>query len=156
MYYVMVLGLTVALPLVSTMIELAVGGSGASLLAVAGKWWVFWGIGGRLLVAGISQVLRPGFTVHNILGYDDEGATHVVQELGYANVAIGAAGILSLPFPVLAPGAAIVGGLFMALAGIRHVTKSGKEARELVATVTDLLVGAIALAYGLGSVLGWL
>ena len=53
-YFIVVIGQTVVLPVVSGIIELvAVGGDP---VLVFGKWWVFWGVGTRLLSAGIAQV----------------------------------------------------------------------------------------------------
>jgi len=33
------------------------------LILLIGRWFVFWGIGVRLGLAGMRQVLQPGFTV---------------------------------------------------------------------------------------------
>lgn len=51
-------------------------------LVVFGIWWAFWGVGIRLLVAGISQLVNPGRTAQGILGGKDAGAELVVHELG--------------------------------------------------------------------------
>jgi hypothetical protein len=150
MYLVMVLGLTLVAPLVSVIIELVMSGPTDAIL-VAGKWFTFWGLGVRLFTAGISQTVRPDFTARTILGEVSGGTatapTLLVQELGFANIGIGLIGILSLPFPDWALPAALAGGLFLGLAGVRHIAKSTKNAKEWLATVSDLLVSAIALVF---------
>ncbi|WP_136625638.1 hypothetical protein [Mycobacterium innocens] len=78
---------TLILPLVSGGIQLAVAGGNPAV--VFGLWWAFWGVGTRLLVAGISQLTNPGRTARGILGIEDAGAEQVVHELGYANLSIG-------------------------------------------------------------------
>jgi hypothetical protein len=152
MYLVMVLGLTVVAPLVSVAIELLVSGPSDAIL-VTGKWFTFWGVGVRLFTAGISQTARPGFTARNILGggETDKGSNLIVQELGFANVAIGLVGILSLSLADWAVPAALTGGVFLGLAGVRHIAKHTKNTKEWLATVSDLLVAAVALAFVLYS-----
>jgi hypothetical protein len=146
MYLIVVIVLTVVAPLVSTLIHAGAQGWDVDLLALAGMWWVFWGVGIRLLSAGLSQAMRPGFTLKNILGHDDPGAGHIVQELGFANIGMGVAGILSLFFPSWMPAAATAGGLFLLIAGLRHIVKPGKNIKETIATITDLIVAVIVLA----------
>ena len=64
-YFIVVIAQTIVLPLVSGTWELfAVGGDP---VLVYGKWWVFWGVGTRLLLAGIVQVSGGGPTAE-ILG----------------------------------------------------------------------------------------
>lgn len=72
-YAVVVIAQTIVLPIVSGAVELAVAG-GDPLLVFA-KWWVFWGVGTRLLLAGLTQVSGKGATTR-ILG----GTTPSVQE----------------------------------------------------------------------------
>jgi hypothetical protein len=153
MYIVVVLLQTLVLPLVCGGIHLVVAGGNA--LVVLGIWWAFWGVGTRLLVAGISQIMNPGRTAKGILGAKDPAAEQVVQELGYANLAMGVVGLAT----AFAPGWGIVGSLpgavFLGLAGLRHVAKSGKNRDETVATWTDLLV-LVMVGLGVGAKLAGL
>ena len=147
MYLVMVLGLMVVAPVVSIVIELAAGGSGDVVL-LAGKWFTFWAVGVRLFAAGLSQSLRPDFTAQTILGGGtDRAANQIVQELGFANLAFGVLGILSLPLGGWVVPAATAGGLFLGLAGIRHIVKPHKNGKEWIATLTDLLVFVVLLVF---------
>ncbi|WP_159709171.1 DUF6790 family protein [Arthrobacter sp. 18067] len=149
-YFILVIAQTVALPIIAGSIELAVSGGDAVL--VLGKWWVFWGVGTRLLVAGVAQVSGKGPTAA-ILGASIPTVQEkqLTRELGMANVGMGLAGLLAL-VPAWALPAGFAGGVFLFVAGITHVPKKNKNAKETLATWTDLLVGAavIVLAvYGL-------
>lgn len=140
MYILLVLLQTLVLPIISGVIELVLAPSDPVL--VFGRWFLFWGVGTRLLVAGASQVTRPQFTVQNILGSPNDGAAQIAQELGFANLSFGALGILGAVVPGWAIPAAIAGGLFLGLAGFRHLPKKHPNAKESVATWTDLLIFA--------------
>jgi hypothetical protein len=149
MYLVMILGLMIVAPVVSIVSEYSAGGGAGDLLLLAGKWFVFWAVGIRLFTAGLSQSFRPEFTAGNILGARsaDRSVLQIVQELGFANLGFGLIGILSLPFGGWIVPAAVAGGLFLGLAGIRHVAKPGKNTKEWIATLTDLLVFAVLAVF---------
>ncbi|HWM16167.1 MAG TPA: hypothetical protein VNP97_06215 [Microbacterium sp.] len=155
MYVVVILLLTVVAPLVSGIIAGSATGWAGGPLYVFGMSWVFWGLGIRLLAAGISQIVRPQFTSEKILNIDAPGATQVVQELGFMNFAVGLAGVISQSVPAWAPAIGLAGGGFLLLAGLRHVVKKDKNVREWTACLTDILVGVIGVAFGVGSLLGF-
>ncbi|MFF9563919.1 hypothetical protein ACF1AJ_11265 [Leifsonia sp. NPDC014704] len=145
-YFILVIAQTVVLPIISATIELLVVG-GDPVLAL-GKWWVFWGVGTRLFVAGIVQVSGNGPTAA-ILGAPTPSVQEkqLARELGTANIGMGAAGLLALvPGWSLPAGAA--GGIFLLIAGAMHVAKKNKGAQENLATWTDLLVGAVIILFG--------
>jgi len=139
----MILLLLVVGPIGATAIDVAT--TGHTLLEAATYWFVFFG-GARLLGAGISQALKPSFTVNNILGQKDPnpGANYMAQELGYANIGLGLLGVVS-PWFGWAPAGALAIGVFLVLAGLRHLAKHGKGAKEWVATITDLAFGVVLL-----------
>ncbi|MFN8517831.1 MAG: DUF6790 family protein [Chloroflexota bacterium] len=139
MYVVVVLLQTLILPLGFGIGELAAQGGDA--VPVIGSWFLFWGVGTRLLLAGAHQVLRPEYTAEGIMGTASADATHLAQELGFANLCMGLAAVVAFTRPEWWLVGAIPGGLFLLLAGLRHVAKPGKGREELVATWTDLLVG---------------
>ena len=151
MYLIMVIGLMVVLPIVSIVVELVLSGGSADPVFVVGKWFLFWGAGIRLLIAGISQSIRPGFTAENILGSttSDSGVNQIVQELGFANLGFGLVATIGAWLSGWQVAAAIGPGLFLLLAGIRHLPKKGKNTKEWIATLTDLLVGAILVAFAI-------
>ena len=147
MYVVLVLAQTLGLPLLSGSQHLAI--HGGHPLVVYGTWWAFWGVGTRLTVAGVSQLVNPARTAQGILGLDDKGAEQVVHELGYANLSMGLIGLVAPFVGHWGLLGAVGGGIYLGLAGVRHVTKSGKNLEETVATWTDLLV---CVMVGLGVV----
>ncbi len=142
-YFILVIAQTVALPIISGTVELAVLGGDPVL--VFGKWWVFWGVGTRLLVAGIAQVSGKAPT-SAILGAAAPSVQEqqLTRELGMANGGMGLAGLLAL-VPGWALPAGLAGGIFLLIAGITHVSKRNKNAQEMLATWTDLLVGVIVV-----------
>ena len=140
-YFILVIAQTVAFPIISGIIELATVGGDPVL--VFGKWWVFWGVGTRLLVAGIVQVSGRGPTAA-ILGAAAPSIQErqLARELGMANVGMGLAGLLAL-VPGWALPAGFAGGVFLLIAGLMHVSKRNKNPREALATWTDLIVGVV-------------
>ncbi len=152
MYVVVVLLQTLILPLACGGLELAIQGGDPVL--VVGRWFLFWGVGTRLLLAGIVQVARPSFTARDILGADATGALHIVQELGFANIAMGTVAVIGAFVPDWWAAAAIPGGIFLGQAGLRHVAKPDKGLEERVATWTDLLVAAVMLVFVVRIVVG--
>ena len=141
MYIALVLLQTLILPVISGIIELIVAPSDP--VVVFGRWFLFWGVGTRLLVAGFSQVVRPQFTVQNILGSPNDGAAQIAQELGFANLSFGVLGIVGFFVAGWDVPAAIAGGLFLGLAGFRHLPKKHPNLKESVATWSDLLIFAV-------------
>ncbi|MET0861256.1 MAG: DUF6790 family protein [Microbacterium sp.] len=148
-YFIVVIAQTVVLPLVSGIIELAA--TGGDPIQVFGKWWVFWGVGTRLLLAGVVQVSGRGQTAA-ILGADKPSVqeTQLARELGTANIGMGLAGLLAL-VPGWALPAGLAGGVFLLLAGLMHVAKKGKNQKEAVATWTDLVVGVVVLIFAIAT-----
>lgn len=142
-YFILVIAQTLVLPVVSGIAELAVGGGDPVL--VFGKWWVFWGVGTRLLVAGIAQVSGKGPTTE-ILGASAPSIQEkqLARELGTANIGMGLAGLLAL-VPGWALPAGLAGGVFLLIAGVLHVAKKGKNPQETLATWTDLVVGVVVV-----------
>ena len=179
MYALLVILQTVVLPLVFGGVHLGVAGGNPAL--VFGVWFAFWGVGSRLIVAGISQLTNPRRTTQTILGAaadandadDADGPTatatgsatdtatdsatvQVVQELGLANLSLGAVALVSSLVPGWGLVGALPGAIYLGLAGIRHLGKRGKGTNELVATWTDLLVFVLVVGGVVAAALrGW-
>lgn len=96
MYLSTVALLMFILPTLSVLVETVANKNYSSLLLLIGKWFVFWAIGIRLFTAGIRQVIKPGLTAEGILGIKDKTSWKIVRELGFANISIGLAGIISI------------------------------------------------------------
>jgi hypothetical protein len=147
MYLAIVLLLMGILPVVSIVIELAVLHGSAELLLLIGKWFVFWSVGVRLLLAGLRQAIDPKFTAETIFAVRETAALTLVQELGFGNIAIGLLGVLTIVEREWTVPAAITGGVFYGLAGVKHLVKGGRNATETIAMVSDLVIFAVLAGY---------
>lgn len=115
----------------------------AQLLDLIGLWFVFWGVGARLGLAGARQILRPEFTARDIFGLTGSGALVIVRELGFANLAIGIVALLTLLYPAFVLPAAIYAAIFYAAAGVMHVMEAKRGLNENIAMVSDLFMALV-------------
>jgi hypothetical protein len=145
MHYVMIAVLMVIAPLVSILIEATVSHPSDWPLLI-GKWFIFWGVGVRLLSAGIKQVTDPAFTA-GILGIKSKDARIVIRELGFANAAIGTVALVSVFNPAWLVPAAIAGAIFYGAAGFQHLFKARESAAENVALVSDLFMFVVSVGF---------
>lgn len=127
----------------------------ASIIPIAGKWFVFWIVGIRLVTAGLSQVFTPKRTAA-ILGIDPSQSGTVVRELGFSNLAVGVLGLATLWWSEWRGAAALVGGLFFFFAGIQHIARNLRKdvertKWEKLALISDVYAALILLGY-----FGWL
>jgi hypothetical protein len=95
------------------------------------------GVGVRLFLAGIRQVLQPSFTAVEIFEIHEPKALKIVRELGSANLSMGFLGLCSLWHKEWLIPATIVGGLYYGLAGLGHVPQPRKNAKEYTAMISD-------------------
>jgi hypothetical protein len=136
----------IVLPIDANVIDL-VTTPDANLVFLIGKWFVFFAIGARLFVAGIRQVTGPQFTAQTIFGIKDPAAEKPVTEIGFGNLSMGLIALLTIVFPSWLVPAAIAGGLYLGLAGLKHVANAGKNRTETIAMVTDLIMFAIIVIW---------
>ena len=147
MYLTAVVLLMAVLPIASILAEAILARGGADVPWLIGKWFVFWSVGVRLMLAGLRQVFNPKFTAETIFGLKDEAALTIVRELGFGNLSIGLLGLVSLPNPNWTVPAAVAGGLFYGLAGIEHLRHGELNAKETVAMISDLFICAILASF---------
>jgi hypothetical protein len=121
--------------------------SAAPLILLLGKWFVFWGVGVRLLLAGLRQLFQPRFTAEEVLGIRGAEALLLVQELGAANLATGLVGIASVARPGFVLPVAIIAAVFYGIAGIRDAMADGRTGNQNVAMVSDLFMSLILAVY---------
>lgn len=151
MYIYIVVALLFVLPAVCTLFEIMLGAS--DIIAIAGKWLVFWAVGIRLFAAGLKQASDPSFTAQSIFGLSDERSYPIVREVGFGNLSMGTLGILSLVMPSWTVPAALVGGLYYLLAGWGHMARKERNSLEQTALITDFLAGGLLLAFVAASLL---
>ena len=147
MYLATVLLLMGILPIGSVLLERLAFGSAVPLIFLAGKWFVFWGVGLRLVLAGLRQFFQPGFTAREIFDIKADEALPLVRELGVANFATGVVAVLSLWVPAFVLPVAISAGIFYGVAGMRHVAAHARSRNETIAMVSDLFIFAVLLVY---------
>jgi hypothetical protein len=153
MIYALVVILTMfALPSACVAVELLSGHG--SVIWLIGKWFVFWAVGARLLLAGLRQYFQPGFTSRDILGIESPDAFVLVRELGGANVAAGIVGLASFVVPTFVLPAAIGAAIFYAVAGVEHARQEHRGGKESLAMVSDLFVAAILALFVLAELAG--
>jgi hypothetical protein len=147
LYFLFVVLLMFVLPVASTAVDALWFNGGATLTFLIGKWFVFWTAGVRLLLAGIRQAGQPRFTAESIFGVKDPAANAVVREIGFANLSMGALGLVSLAQPAWVVPAAIAGGLYYGLAGVGHMLRSNRNFNEQTALVTDLMIFVVLAVF---------
>jgi len=143
----MIILLMLVLPIASVVVEIVLYKSPAATMLLIGKWFVFWAMGVRLFTAGLRQAIRPRFTAEAILGIQGTEQFILVQELGFANLSMGALGMVTLlngnwVFP-----AALVGCLFIGLAGIRHLFSKSRNLLENSAMLSNLAIAGLLCVY---------
>jgi hypothetical protein len=141
------------LPLASMLAEAAVDAGAPFTGERAGMWFLFWGIGIRLLTAGIRQALNPAFTAREIFKITGDESLALVRELGFSNLCLGLTGTLALFLPAWRMPAACAGGLYMGIAGIQHLFKKPSNANEITAMVSDVFIFLLMSAYVLWAAL---
>jgi hypothetical protein len=146
-YIAAIIALALVLPFGSALLEALCRHSDLSFLALCGKWFAFWAAGMRLFLAGLRQTMRPQFTAREIFALESREALPVVRELGFANLAMGAVGLLSLPLPGLRFGAALIAGFFYAFAGVQHALAGQRSPKRNIAMLTDILIAIVLLVY---------
>jgi hypothetical protein len=145
MYLAMVIGTMLVFPLASIVLEGFAYDHAVFEAALVGKWFVFWAVGVRLLIAGLRQIFQPRFTAETILGVKDADATLIVRELGFANTAIGIAGVASLFLAGWMLPLAVIGAIFYGLAGINHAKHRNKNRLQKVAMISDFYAAVVLL-----------
>jgi hypothetical protein len=147
MYFVIVFCLMLAAPVGAVVIEHSLLHAAAPLMSLVGKWFVFWAVGVRLALAGLRQYFDPSFTAEQIFDLHGDEALPIVRELGIANFAAGAVGILSLLRPDFVLPSAVAAAIFYGFAGLRHAAQARRNAKENFAMATDLFAFAVLAAY---------
>jgi hypothetical protein len=147
MYFALVALLLLILPVASIVTENSLSPQTAGAVLLTGKWFVFWSIGVRLFLAGVRQILQPRFTAEEIFAVRDPGSFAIVREVGFANLSMGVLGICSIVRIGWIVPAAVVGGLYYGLAGIGHLVRSEKNAKEYFALVSDFFIFLVLLGF---------
>jgi hypothetical protein len=145
--YLAVIALTMLLlPVASILIAHALVPT-ESLTFLVGRWFVFWGVGVRLALAGLRQFFQSAFTSKEIFHVSGDEVLPLVRELGIANLATAAVGLLSLPFPNFVLPVAISACIFYGIAGIRHMAERSRSRNKTIAMASDLFLFVVLAAF---------
>jgi hypothetical protein len=157
MYVPMIVVLMFILPLVSVLAQLLLGTQVAphasDVMPAIAKWYVFWAVGIRLLLAGSRQTLQPAYTARTILGLEGTECLVLVREVGFANLAMGSVATASLYLPGWVIPSALAGGIYYGLAGINHIFRRHRSRLETVAMSSDLFAAYVLISCCVSAVL---
>jgi len=148
LYYI--IAVMFVFPLISILIERAYNKKrefSQPVIETSAKWFIFWGVGIRLLTAGLTQTLNPGFTA-SILEITDNCFV-AIKEIGFANISMGLLAVISLFVPSWRKAGGFCGGLYLGIAGLLHVGRisEGINQKETIAMVSDLFIFTIVVLY---------
>jgi hypothetical protein len=104
------------------------------------KWFIFWGVGIRLFFKGVKLASTPQFTGLSLSSFKNRESYLLLLELGFANMALGSMGILSVINDQWRLIAAIAGAIYFGLADMLRLLKKPTGRHELVALVYNVLV----------------
>ena len=147
MYLAIIVLLMLVLPAASVLADYVHSPDPVMLMALVGKWFVFWGVGIRLGLAGLRQFFQPRFTAVEIFGIAGDEALPLVRELGIANFALGVVGVASLAAPSFALPSAIAAAIFYGVAGFLHLARKARDRNENIAMVSDLFALVVLAAF---------
>ncbi len=134
------------LPIICIVVEILIEKESPDWMLI-GKWFIFWAVGIRLFTAGIRQSSNPEFTATSILHMKTAESFVIIRELGFANIALGVMGILSVINNNWRILAAVIGGIFFGLAGIQHLFKKPDSRNEFIAMCYDMAVFLVIVFY---------
>jgi hypothetical protein len=146
-YILVVFLLTLFLPALSVFIETLIKPELPLSNSILGKWFIFWAVGLRLLIAGLRQASNPSFTAETIFHIENKESHIIIRELGFANICFGLIGVLSLFLPQWRIVSAFGSGLFYGIAGINHIIKKPVGSNEMIALVSDIFIFICLLVY---------
>jgi len=145
MYALVVIALMLVVPIGCTIFEVFQSNQGVFGFSILLKWFVFWAVGVRLLLAGLRQIIQPGYTAEVIFGVKSEVSRLLVRELGFANTAIGCIAAGSLTSSSWLMPAAIAGTVFYGLAGVNHFLHKERTRNGNIAMVSDVVVAVVLI-----------
>ena len=111
------------------------------------KWFIFWSVGIRLFFKGVRLASTSQYTGLHLSSFRNRDSYLLLLELGFANMALGAMGILSVINDQWRLIAAIAGAIYFGLADLLRLLKKPIGRHEQVALVCNLLAFAGLVAY---------
>lgn len=140
LYEISVIVFFLLLPIIGVVTDVFILKLEINIFILMFKWFVFSGVGLRLMSAGLKQVIKPSFTAKEIFKVKEERSFIIVREVGFANISFGLIGILSFFYPEFRLAAAISGGLYFGLAGCLHFFNKNRSRDEVFAMISDYFI----------------
>jgi len=144
--WLLYIALVFVLPLLSAGVEHYIDHS-LQTIQMIGKWFVFWTTGIYLFASGVRQASNPEFTGMSIFRLSSRESYVMMKQLGFANMALGAMGILSVINDQWRVIAAITGGLYFGLGSSLYLFSAPAGKNQLVTQLYYWMVSAGLLAY---------
>ena len=118
-----------------------------NIYEIIGKWFIFWALGIRLVIAGLMQLFNPIYT-NNLLQLNLNDFI-IIQELGLANFSIGLLCIISFFKKLLQKYVCLYMFIFFIGASTLHIIRiKNINFDELITLVTNIILIVVAL-YGI-------
>lgn len=140
LYEISIIIFFLLLPLAGVIIDISILKFRTDIFNLMFRWFVFSGVGLRLLSAGLKQATNPSFTANKIFNVNDEKSFPIVREVGLANISFGIIGVLSFFFPVFRLAASVSGSLYFGLAGSLHFFSKKRCNGEVFAMISDYFI----------------
>ena len=125
----------------------------ATIVLLCGRWFVFWGVGVRLGLAGLRQLLRPDYTARDIFNLQSREAWPIIRELGVSNIATAIVALLSLAAPGFVLPVAISATIFYGFAGVGHALEASRSRNQTIAMISDLFLCLMLIAFISGTMI---
>jgi hypothetical protein len=142
-----VLMLMGVLPIGSIVVQALVQNNLDNWILLIGRWFGFWTFGVRMILAGVQQAMRPELAARNIFEIKSKASLPAVQTLGFACMAMGALGTLSILIIHWIVPSAIVGAIFYGFSGITHLRREKRGSSDTIATVSEMSAFVVLLGY---------
>jgi hypothetical protein len=140
--YLAIVALTMfVLPVASVLIEHSLRPD-APVVFLLGRWFVFWGVGVRLALAGLRQFFQPAFRQRDIPHSGRRGAVAGART-GRCEHRDGGRGPAVAGLRELYPPIPISAGVFYGVAGFRHMAEKSRSRNETIAMASDLFLFAL-------------
>ena len=138
------------LPIISIVINLIINNrknNSENIFEIIGKWFIFWSLGVRLIIAGLMQIFNPIYT-NNLLQLSLNDFI-IIRELGLANFSIGLLCTISYFKKSLQKYVCIYMFIFFTGASILHIIRiENINFDELISLITDIILIIISM-YGI-------
>lgn len=89
LYEISVIVFFLLLPIIGVIADIFILKFEVNTFSLMFKWFVFSGVGLRLMSAGLKQAISPSFTAKEIFKVNEERSFAIVREIGFANISFG-------------------------------------------------------------------